>query len=160
MTEYRYRFYTGHETQRIIHAGKMSWPEFVEIGRPKLDQFSVTRLTPAGAWINSSTSTQLERFVLNGRGKRFAHETPEWAFESWKARSVHYERRLSNTLQKLREAMEYATLNRKQILEEVKKIYEMDLLNAIEDPQIVVVDSLDVLGASPHDGSHQGKPSP
>lgn len=158
MTEYRYRFYTGHES---IQISTILSRVTEEVGQPKLDRFEVLRRTPEGAWINSyRDGSEIQRFVLNGRGKRFAHETPEWAFESWKARSVHYERRLSNTLQKLREAMEYATLNRKQILEEVKKIYEMDLLNAIEDPQIVVVDSLDVLGASPHDGSHQGKPSP
>ena len=73
MPNYRYRYhdnvtwYEGRDPEAII----------------SLEQYKVTKTTPAGAWIDNYGT---KKFVLNGSGKRFAHETPSWAWESFVAR--------------------------------------------------------------------------
>ncbi len=149
---FRYRFYTGCESVHfpLPHpiTGKisdiLSYCE-EDVGRPKLDRFEVLRLTHEGAWIvaYNERNSKYERFVLNGQGKRFAHETIEWALESWRRRSLHYERRLVGTLQRLREAMEYERTERNTVLREAMELYRTDWEIDGGDGQSVIVESPD-----------------
>lgn len=155
-SRFRYRFYTGHELVKqrplLSTAGVDSlWglAQLVDIGRPKLNRFEILRTTAEGAWINSPTATRPERFVLNGRGKRYAHETIEWALESWCARSSHYERRLVATLKRLREAMEYERAERATVLREAAEIYRADLWDVERDEQTEIVKSPDAWAPPP-----------
>lgn len=84
--KYRYR---GRSDVDTTFASFDEWgePTFHRRHQPQVtiwfQFFSVVKLTPKGAWIRTDEG---ERFVLNGAGKRFAHETPELALESLRAR--------------------------------------------------------------------------
>lgn len=149
--QFRYRFYTGHEyTMAPFEEPFKFCKELVRVGRPKLDRFEVLRTTAEGAWINSyRDGSKQPRFVLNGQGKRYAHETIEWALESWCARSSHYERRLVATLKRLREAMEYERAERATVLREAAEIYRADLWDVERDEQTEIVKSPDAWAPPP-----------
>jgi len=59
--------------------------------------FPILRRTPKGAWIRDESCR--ERFCLEGEGKRYAHTTKQFAFDSFKARKrmqsriLHHQKR-------------------------------------------------------------------
>lgn len=73
MPDYRYRYHD-----------EVTWEDYkLPEAIISLKRYEVTKTTPAGAWIDNYGT---KKFVLNGSGKRFAHETPSWAWESFVAR--------------------------------------------------------------------------
>jgi hypothetical protein len=56
--------------------------------KPMLSTHAVEKETPKGYWIADEMGRR--KFVLKGRGKRYAHETLEWALESFIRRREHY----------------------------------------------------------------------
>lgn len=69
-----------------------------------LTAFRVVRRTPKGAWIDDCG---LKRFVLDGAGKRFAHQTREDALHSFMRRSVWRQRHAARSLEAGRRAEEW-----------------------------------------------------
>lgn len=75
-----------------------------------LSKFPVIRKTPKGYWIRDNRYQ--ETFCLAGRGKRYAHETKELAYESFKARKrrqlkiLSYQKRRSERVRDLIEQNE------------------------------------------------------
>ena len=52
-----------------------------------LSEFKVWKPTPYGHWITLNTFSQKTKFVLSGEGRRFAHTTKEFAWDSFKIRT-------------------------------------------------------------------------
>lgn len=90
--EVRYRAYSYATCQpkSLSDLDKEEWEVSISIER-----FSVLRKTDKGAWISAFGR---ERFVLNGPGKRFAHETIEWAVHSLRRRTRFYAAHLARRL--------------------------------------------------------------
>ena len=52
-----------------------------------LKEYKVWKPTPCGHWITLNTFSQKTKFVLAGQGRRFAHTTKEFAWDSFKIRT-------------------------------------------------------------------------
>jgi hypothetical protein len=70
-----------------------------------LRQFKEIKKTPCGAWVNDSLYTK-KRFVLDGSGKRYCHETKELAFHSYKRRKMLQAQHAQKSLEMSRFMME------------------------------------------------------
>ena len=93
MCQYRYRY---HED--------VTWYEERDpVAIISLISYKVTKITPQGAWIDNYGT---KKFVLNGRGKRFAHETPFWAWESFVARKHKQHHHAKRALQSVELVLE------------------------------------------------------
>jgi hypothetical protein len=64
-----------------------------------LSEFIETKNTKCGAWVvEKNWATGKKRFVLDGVGKRYCHETKEMAFDSYKMRKKSQLRYAQNAL--------------------------------------------------------------
>ncbi len=63
----------------------------------ELKTVRVTKKTPKGAWIQNN-KWERRRFVLDGAGKRYAHETKELAWEAYRFRKESQLRRTNDAV--------------------------------------------------------------
>lgn len=106
MTEYRYRAGSYAEVRKNLY--RLTEPEQWTVNI-YISRYPVVHHTPKGAWIDDLGQ---HRFVLNGRGKRFAHEKPEWAVESLRRRTQHYRSRLAARLDRISAVEKWFEQNR------------------------------------------------
>lgn len=96
----------GRSWSYTIDAETETYGSYVKVD---LHAWKVYRTTPKGAWIWYGGE---KKFVLDGPGKRFAHETPELALQSLVARK---KRAISIMQARIREAEEVIALARDQV---------------------------------------------
>jgi hypothetical protein len=74
----------------------------------QLIKFNEIKLTPKGAWVIQNHCFK-KRFVLNGTGKRFCHETKEMAWFAFKMRKISHVKHLINSLNLAKHALDTVT---------------------------------------------------
>lgn len=84
---YRYEDYVTYEGVRL-----------------ELKTISVTKKTPKGAWIQNHR-WERRRFVLDGTGKRYAHETKELAWDAYRHRKESQLRRANDAMERAKYAL-------------------------------------------------------
>lgn len=77
--------------------------------RLELKTVRVTKKTPKGAWIQNN-QWERRRFVLDGAGKRYAHETKELAWDAYRHRKESQFRRANDTVARATYALEQIEL--------------------------------------------------
>lgn len=65
-----------------------------------LETFTVLRHTPKGVWLALYAGDEKGKFVLNGKGKRYAYNNKEDAMESYKIRRQRRVRYLKRDLER------------------------------------------------------------
>lgn len=113
-------------------------------GRPELVTYYVVRKTKAGAWVaprwavggfdastgrgvpwDDLTREQLRiegaRFVLDGNGRRFAHESEDWARESYRCRKLWQIRHANRSIRRAENGLHWLKTGRSTKDEELER---------------------------------------
>jgi hypothetical protein len=93
--EYHEKLMRGLETMRYRYQESITEEGIKLI----LSEFIETKNTKCGAWVvEKNWAIGKKRFVLDGVGKRYCHETKEMAFDSYKMRKKSQLRYAQNAL--------------------------------------------------------------
>ena len=71
-----------------------------------LNRYRVIKKTPKGRWIQLYDFSDTKKFVLDGKGKRFAYPTIELAKESFNMRKTKQIQRCERTIRRAKIALE------------------------------------------------------
>ena len=91
----------------------------------QLTRFNEVKLTPKGAWVTEANWFSEPRFVLNGTGKRYCHETKEMAWYAFKKRKTSHVRHLTHALNLAKSALD-AIKDIETPFEQTTKVKEPD----------------------------------
>ncbi|UAL42164.1 hypothetical protein K8B83_14910 [Shewanella inventionis] len=75
-----------------------------------LEVFNEVKQTPKGAWVEHSKWYSKKRFVLNGGGKRYCHQTKQQAWNAYRRRKLSQRRLAADALAKAEYALEQIAL--------------------------------------------------
>lgn len=75
-----------------------------------LDVFNEVKPTPQGAWVVHAQWHSKKRFVLNGSGKRYCHQTKELAWGAYQHRKLSQRKLAKDALAKAEYALEQIAL--------------------------------------------------